>query len=80
MSRSHELDPSGARGHGAVLRPQLPRLAYRLSSVTKSGHTAKWSNAVASAGQSCRNAAFRSRTPDESMSGIGATRQTSITA
>jgi hypothetical protein len=54
--------------------------AYLRSSVTKSGHTAKWSNAVASAGQSCRNAAFRSRTPDESTSGIGATRQTSSTA
>jgi hypothetical protein len=54
--------------------------AYLLSSVTRSGHAAKWSNAVASAGQSFRRADFRSRTPDESTSGIGATRQASTTA
>jgi hypothetical protein len=54
--------------------------AYLRKSVTRSGQAAKWSSAVASPGQSRRKADFRSRTPDESTSGIGATRHTSITA
>jgi hypothetical protein len=43
------------------------------------GH-AGWSSAEASPDQSCRSAAVRSRTPEESTSGIGATRQVSSTA
>ena len=75
--------PSGAAQLRSTRRsetrcPTSP--AYLHSSVTRSGHAAKWSNAVASPGQSCRKADFRSRTPDESTSGIGATRHASTTA